>query len=339
MDQLAEKGCFSAKYPIHLQGSDSQKAGDCGEKRRFIVLKVAVVGAGYLGRHHARIYSELDEVELAGVVDTNEARAREVAAKYCTKAYQDYRDALDTVDAMSIVVPTTGHFEIALGCIRAGKDVLVEKPIAATVSDADELVSEAEKRNRVLQVGHLERYNPGFVALSEMVKRPVFLEATRRSPFLNRSVDVDVTLDLMIHDIDIVLSLVSSPVERIAASGSSLVTGKIDEARAWIEFGNGAVASLLASRISREKQRWLRVFQNNSCAELDFQTCTIELRSTSNPLKPETIRLGSIEPLKEELLDFVRCVAGRTRPKVSGIEGRNALRVALDINSAMERKR
>jgi predicted dehydrogenase len=304
-----------------------------------MALKVAVVGAGYLGQHHARIYSELGDVELAGVVDKDEERAKEVARKYSSRAYRDYQDTLRDIDALSIVVPTTDHFEIALGCIRAGKHVLVEKPIAASVSQADELIAEAEKRGCILQVGHLERYNPGVIALSRMVEEPGFLEALRLSPFLNRCFDVDVTLDLMIHDIDIVLSFVSSPVKKMRAFGFSLVTEKIDEARVWIEFENGSAASLTASRISREKQRRLKVFQKNSLMELDYQTSTVELRSAANPLEPEIIRHEYSEPLKEELKDFVRCVERGERPKVSGVEGRNALSVALEINSIIGRDR
>ena len=304
-----------------------------------MALKVAVVGAGYLGQHHARIYSELGDVELSGVVDTDEERAKEIATKYSSRAYRDYRDTLMDVDALSIVVPTTEHFEIALDCLRAGKDVLVEKPIAASVSQADELISEAQKRNCILQVGHLERYNPGVTALSRMVGEPEFLEAVRLSPFLDRCFDVDVTLDLMIHDIDIILSLVPSPVKEIRAFGFSLVTAKIDEARVWLGFENGAAASLTASRISREKQRRLRLFQKSSVVELDYQTCAVEFRSAASPLEPEVIRPEYSEPLKEELKDFIRCVGRRERPKVSGVEGRKALSLALEINSVMERDR
>ncbi len=304
-----------------------------------MALKVAVVGAGYLGRHHARIYSELEGVELAGVVDTDPDRAGEIAARYSTRAFRDYRDILEKVDALSIVVPTTEHFGIALGCITAGKHVLVEKPIATSVSEADRLISEAERRSCILQVGHLERYNPGVAVLSRMIDEAVFFEAVRLSPFLNRCADVDVTLDLMIHDIDIILSLVSSPVVKVNAFGFSLVTDRIDEARAWIEFGNGSAASLTASRVSREKQRRLKVFQEGSSAELDYQASTVEFRSSAAPFEPEIIRSEHSEPLKEELRDFVRCAESGKRPKVSGVEGRNALSVALEINSVIGRNR
>ncbi len=302
-----------------------------------MALRVAVVGAGYLGQHHARIYSELQDVELAAVVDTDDGRAKEAAGKYGCRAFRDYRDVLGDVDAVSIVVPTSDHFRVALDCIQAGRDVLVEKPVTATVAEADELISEAAKKARILQVGHLERYNPGVIALTHMIEEPKFLEAVRVSPFLNRCFDVDVTLDLMIHDIDIILGLVRSPVKSIRAFGFSLVTGKIDEARAWIEFENRAVASLTASRISGEKQRMLKVVQKNAYMELDYQTSTVELRSPTEPGDAEIIRPEYREPLKEELKHFIRCVGTRERPTVSGVEGRDALRLVMEINSAMER--
>ena len=308
-------------------------------ERVFMPLRVAVVGGGYLGQHHARIYAELNEAELAYVVDSDGARANEVAGRYGCRSRTDYRDILGDVDAVSVVVSTTNHFEVALDCIRAGKDVLVEKPITATLSQAYELVREAETAGRILQVGHLERYNPGVEVLSTMVDGPRLIEAVRLSPFLKRGCDVDVTLDLMIHDIDIALSFIQTPVRRIDAVGFSFVTDKIDEAKAWIEFENDAVACLTASRVSREKMRRLKVFQKDGFMELDYQSGKVERTSSPAGSGPETFKPEYREPLKEELRDFVRCAAGRERPKVSGVEGRNALEVALEIGSAMERHR
>ncbi|GAB4408361.1 MAG: Gfo/Idh/MocA family oxidoreductase [Thermodesulfovibrionales bacterium] len=302
-----------------------------------MLLKVAVVGVGSLGQHHARIYSELPDVELVGVVDIDRERAKGVALRYGAKAYYDYRDLLEDVDALSIAVPTTYHFGIALDCLREGKDILVEKPITATVAQADELIAEAEKMQRILQVGHLERYNPGVIDLSGMIEEPIFFEALRLSPFPGRSTDVDVTLDLMIHDIDIILSLVSSPIAGIRATGFSFITEKIDEARAWIEFENGVVASLTASRIAKEKQRKLSIFQKNSYIELDYQTCRTELHTSTKPERIEIIKSEYREPLKEELKDFIRCALSREKPRVSGIEGRNALMVALEISSLIRK--
>jgi predicted dehydrogenase len=294
-------------------------------------LKVAVVGVGYLGQHHARIYSELEGVELVGVVDVDFKKATEFAQKYASRPYADYRDVIDGVDALSIVVPTTSHYDIAIDCIRSGKDIIVEKPITTTVTEADDLIREAEKMNRILQVGHLERYNPAVMAVSEMIEGPIFFESLRLSPFLNRASDVDVTLDLMIHDIDIVLSLVSSRIKNIRAIGFSSITEKIDEARAWIEFEDGLIAFFTASRIAEEKQRKLRIFQENSYLELDYQQGDILQflhKSAHRTIKPEYR-----EPLREELKDFVRCVTNRERPRVSGTEGRNALNVAVELKS------
>ncbi|HAM53809.1 MAG TPA: hypothetical protein DCP92_25100, partial [Nitrospiraceae bacterium] len=238
-------------------------------------VKVAVVGAGYLGQHHARVYSELEDAELVGVVDTDVERAEEVAEKYGSTAYSNYRDILGNTDALSIVIPTTSHYEVTLDCIRAGKDVLVEKPITVNLDEASELIREAERMDSVLQVGHLERYNPGVIALSHMIEEPRFIEAVRVSPFLKRGDDVDVTLDLMIHDIDVILSIVPSPIKTIRAAGFSFITERIDEARAWIDFDNGTAALLTASRMAGEKQRRLKIFQPKSYMELDYQRAEI----------------------------------------------------------------
>jgi len=303
-----------------------------------MLLRVAVIGVGSLGQHHARIYSELPGVELVAVADTDMQRANDIAMKYGARACYDYTGLLMDVDALSIAVPTTYHFRIALDCLRKGKDILVEKPMTATLAQADDLINEAERMQRILQVGHLERYNPGVIAVSKMIDKPISFEAIRLSPFQGRSVDVDVTLDLMIHDIDIILSLVPSPIAGIRATGFSHITDRIDEAAAWIEFENGVVASLRASRIAKERQRRLRVFQKDSYIELDYQTCRAELHLNGDPGKTEIIEPEYREPLREELKDFIRCAVSRERPRVSGIEGRDALRVALEISSIIKRK-
>lgn len=319
-------------------------------------VRVAVVGVGYLGQHHARVYSELENVELAGVVDKDLARAKEVAARHSCKAYENYKEILQASDALSIAVPTIFHYDIALDCLKAGKDLLIEKPITATLQQADELISEAEKRKLILQIGHLERYNPGVLRIAELLEKPVFLETIRQSPFLNRATDVDVTIDLMIHDIDIVVSLVNSEIKTIKAEGLSSVTDKIDEATVWLEFENGASACLKASRMAKEKQRKLRVFEKNNCLELDYQQGSISRYNI--PKQIEAVRTGNSsayyglqlgeptevikpenrEPLKEELQDFINCIRSRKRPMVSGIEGRKALKVALEINSLIGAK-
>lgn len=300
-------------------------------------IKVGVIGTGYLGRHHARIYSEIEGAELVALIDTDLGKAQKLADEYNCKAYSDYRDIIDKLDAVSIVTPTIYHHKIALDCLKAGKDLLVEKPITVTVSEADELISEAEKRKLILQVGHLERYNPAVLSVAGMIKKPRFLEAERLSPFLGRGIDVDITLDLMIHDIDIILSFVPSPVRDIKATGASVLTDTIDVAKAWLEFENGCAALVTASRLSPEKQRRLKIYQKDSYLSVDYQTS--EVRSyfkKAGDIAFDVIQPEKKEPLKEELIDFVNCIKQRNKPKVCGKEGRNALKIALDITEKIK---
>lgn len=301
-------------------------------------MRVAVVGVGYLGEHHARVFSEIEGIELAGVVDIRRDRSLDIASRFTTQAYTDYRDVLDKVDAISIATPTTSHHEIALHALKAGKDIFVEKPITTTVEEADELIREAEKRGCILQVGHIERYNPAVTALNGLIEAPSFLESERRSPFLGRGSDVDVTIDLMIHDIDIILKIANSEIIDIKAEGASIITGMIDAASVRIEFDGGVIASLRADRISREKVRLLRVFENNSTGqrltEVNYNEAELRLISRDNE---KTYRPEYKEPLKEELTDFVRSVITRNPPAVTGREARRALKVALDINSIIRK--
>lgn len=302
-------------------------------------MRIAVVGVGYLGEHHARVLSEIDGVELYGIVDINKDRAIEVAARFQTKAFTDYRDVLDRVDALSIVTPTISHHEIALNALRAGKDLFIEKPITTTVKEADELIGEAEKRGCILQVGHIERYNPAIMALSGIIGAPRFIESERLSPFTGRGTDVDVTVDLMIHDLDIILDLIRSDIEEIRAKGISLRTGMIDVARVWIEFKDGTTASLMASRVSSDKVRLLRVFegtrnQRQSLIEVDYKEMELRVMKDSTE---EIIRPEYREPLKEELRDFVRSVHERISPKVTGVQAKRALKMALDISSIIRK--
>jgi predicted dehydrogenase len=305
-----------------------------------LAVKVGVIGVGYLGQHHARIYSELDEAELVGVVDIDKKKADTFASKYGCESFADYRDILGKVDALSIVTPTTSHYSVALDCLKSGKDILIEKPITVTIEDADELVAESKNKDCIIQVGHLERFNPAMLAVSEMVKEPLFIESERLSPFLGRGTDVDVTLDLMIHDIDIILSLTGLPVKGIRAVGAKVLTDKIDVAKAWLEFENGCSALATVSRLSPEKQRRLKIFQKDSYISVDYQSCEIRRhiregeRISYDVIKPE-----NKEPLKEELKDFIRCIKGRQRPKVSADEGRNALKVVLEISNSIKNGR
>jgi predicted dehydrogenase len=305
-----------------------------------LTVKVGVIGVGYLGQHHARIFSGLEETELVAVVDIDRKRADTISAKYGIKAYYDYRDVLPKVDALSIVTPTTTHYSIAFDCLGAGKDMLIEKPITENVEEADQLISEAEKRGLIIQVGHLERYNPAVLAASDMISSPMFMESERLSPFLGRGTDVDVTLDLMIHDVDIMLSLVTLPVKEIRAVGAEVLTDKIDVAKAWLEFENGCAALATVSRLSPEKTRKLKIFGKDSYVAIDYQNFEIKRHfRNGDGISFEITKPEKKEPLKEELKDFIRCVKERKRPKVSAVEGKNALKVVMEITDKIKMQR
>jgi len=296
------------------------------------VIKVGVIGVGYLGQHHARIYSELEDAELVVVADIDRHKAGTVAQKYRCKALSDYRDMLNVVDAVSIVTPTVSHYPIALECLRSRKDVLIEKPITVTVEEADHLIRESEHSGCIIQVGHLERYNPAVLAAADLFRNPVFIESERFSPFLGRGTDVDVTLDLMIHDIDIILSLIGSPVRDIRAVGARVLSDKLDVAKAWLEFENGCVALATVSRLSPDKQRRLKISQEDAYIIIDYQNAEIKRHfKNEQGISVDVVRPEKKEPLKEELKDFIRCVRERRKPMVSGTEGRNALQVVTEI--------
>lgn len=302
-----------------------------------MAVRVGVIGVGYLGKHHARILSEIEGAELIAVVDIVRKKADSYAEKYSCKASYNYKDILNEVDALSIVTPTSTHYEIALDCINAGKDVLIEKPITEKIEEAEQLIEEAEKRRCLLQVGHLERYNSAILAASEMINKPMFIESERFSPFLGqggRGTDVDVTLDLMIHDIDIILSLIPLPVKEINAVGAEVLTDKIDVAKAWLKFDNGCTALATVSRLSPEKLRRLKVFQKESYISIDYLNSEIKrfTRTREGTISSDIIKPEDKEPLKEELKDFIRFIKSRTRPTVSGIEAMNALKVVLKIS-------
>ncbi len=319
------------------------------------MLNVGVIGVGYLGQHHARIFSELAEesnrapeslrfsggpgaFRLSVIVDSDENRAKEIAKKYRCDAFADYRDALDKADAFSIVTPTTSHYEIAMACIMAGKDILIEKPITATIEEANGLIKAAEEDGVIVQVGHLERFNPVISTLHSMIKdgiieNPLFIEAERVSQFSGRGADVDITLDLMIHDIDIVLSILNeSRVQSIKAFGAKILTDNIDFAKAWIEFENAASAIFTASRIAPEKSRKLTLFQKDSYIVVDYQDMEItKFFRDGGKIEKESIKPVRKEPLKEELKDFLLCIDKRSRPLVCAIKGRDALKIALEV--------
>lgn len=310
-------------------------------------IKVAVIGAGYLGEHHARIYSAMqrdgENIELAGVVDTDKERADSIAAKYNTKAYYDYKDLLGKVKAVSIASPTVLHYQIAIDFIRRNSDVLIEKPITTTTSQASSLILEAETRGVLIQVGHIERFNPAFRIMSEYIQKPRFIEAHRTGPFVGRATDVNVILDLMIHDIDIILNLVKSDVTDIRAVGTPVLTNHIDIANARIEFSNGCIADLTASRVSKEKMRKTRIFQPDAYLSIDYAqqsltVCRRIIEENSPKIIEEKITPEKEEPLSSELKSFINAVENGKTPVVSGRDGRDALSIALRVQEDAEKR-
>ena len=300
-------------------------------------VRVAVVGVGYLGRHHARILATLAGVELVAVVDINQARAGEVAAACGTRPLTDYRDILAGVDAVTLAVPTRLHREIAVPFLAAGVHVLVEKPMAGSVTEADAMIAAAAKTGAILAVGQTERFNPAVAAARPLLSDPRFIEVHRLGTFPERSLDIDVVFDLMIHDVDIVLSLVKSEVEAIEAVGVPVLTGRVDIANARLKFENGCIANLTASRISRERVRKIRFFQPMAYISIDYAAQKLEVWRLIKGEGPQpAIEGGEVpveneEPLKRELADFVAAVSARRAPMVTGEDGRRALAPATQI--------
>ena len=300
------------------------------------MVKVAVIGVGHLGKQHARLYAELEGVELVAVVDILESRAKEIARLYKTSALTDYHDLVGKVDAVSLAVPTTDHARIGVELLGHGLDVLVEKPIASTVEEARSLMGAASRNNRILQVGHVERFNPVVALAREAATKPQFFEIHRLAAFSPRSLDIDVVLDLMIHDIDIVLSLVPAPVREVRAVGIPVLSSKADIANARVEFEDGCVANFTASRVSFEKTRKLRFFQPHDYISVDYASQTGTMVS---------LRMGKVlerkleptnqEPLKVELAAFMECVQNRRKPAVTAEDGLRALELAMRINAAI----
>ena len=306
-------------------------------------LRIAVIGVGYLGRHHARILGSLPGVTLAAVVDTNRARAVEVAEASHTKAAYDYRDVLGQIDAVTLAVPTRLHHDIALPFLEARVPVLVEKPIARTLAEADAMIQASVAADTVLAVGHTERFNPAVAAARSILTDPRFIEVHRLGTFPERSLDIDVVFDLMIHDLDVLLSLVRSGVESIEAVGVPVLTDRVDIANARLRFANGCIANLTASRISRERIRKIRFFQPATYLSIDYATQKVDvwkLNRDGGPmpaLEGGEIEVAGEEPLRRELADFVDAVACRRAPLVTGEDGRRALALAADIAGAIGR--
>jgi predicted dehydrogenase len=304
-------------------------------------LRVAVIGVGHLGRHHARILASLPGVELAAVVDTNRARADEVAAASGSIAHYDARELVEQVDAVTLAVPTDLHCEIALPFLESGVPVLVEKPMARTVGEADRMVAAANKARAVLAVGHTERFNPAVAAARPVLSDPRFIEVHRLGAFPDRSLDIDVVFDLMIHDLDVLLSLVQSDVESIDAVGVPVLTDRIDIANARLRFVNGCIANLTASRISRDRVRKIRFFQPSTYVSIDYATQKVEVWRVTKGSGPKAsiaggeLDVANEEPLRCELADFVDAVVSRRAPAVTGADGRRALALAQQITDTM----
>ncbi|MCZ7624869.1 MAG: UDP-N-acetyl-D-glucosamine dehydrogenase [Candidatus Methylomirabilota bacterium] len=305
-------------------------------------VRVGVVGVGYVGHHHARIYSELPNVELVGVVDIDDNRLHEVGQRHQVRLCRDYRELMKRVDAVSVAVPTLLHYPIAKEFLECGVDVLVEKPIAQYPAQADELVEIARDDDRIFQVGHSERFNGAVKALRTVVRNPGFIECHRLGPFAHRNIDVDVVLDLMIHDIDIVLNLIKSPVTEVTAVGVPVISDQVDIANARLQFESGCVANLTASRVSVERVRRVRIFQRDTVISLDYSQQEIAIYhripgtggtaiEAVRTIVREDIVIDKAEPLRVELESFIECVRTRKRPLVSGEEGRDALKVASQI--------
>ncbi len=302
-------------------------------------LRVGVIGVGYLGRFHAQKYAQSEEVILVGVSDTSKENRDNVAKECSCTAYADHLELLKVVDAVSIVVPTSLHHAIALDCIKAGVDMLLEKPMTTTLEEAEDLITRADEKKLILQVGHLERFNPAVQAMEPFLTTPVFIESNRISTFKNRGVDVDVVLDLMIHDIDIILNIVKSPIKTIHTVGAPVATKTTDIANARIIFENGATANVTVSRISRNNVREMRIFQPGSYLKVDFankKVMTIHLSDEllESGMPKQNVEIKSFsehDALKAEVDHFIESVQSRKTPLVSGLEGKRALDVALQV--------
>lgn len=324
-------------------------------------VKIGVIGVGHLGRHHARIYTGLQKVELVGIFDTDMERARNVGKELGIPAYEDIDRLLSEVEAVSVAVPTLAHYEVAMRALEVGRHLLVEKPIAASLVEADDMIGLAEKKGLILQVGHIERFNKALRSLSGRNIEPRFIESHRLALFNPRGADVAVVLDLMIHDIDIVLSLVHSEISDIDALGVAVVSETDDIANARLSFKNGCVANLTASRLSAKKMRKMRIFQKDAYLSLDFLSGETEIYRLSDSDSAGTSALWSLgevekgsrkvkilyerpeaetaDSLELELSSFISAIRGNKSPVVSGRDGREALKVALEIESNIELNR
>ncbi len=303
-------------------------------------MRVGVIGVGHLGQHHARIFAAMDGVTLVGVADTNRPRAEEIAARHGTRAFADARDLIDEVDAVSVAVPTIAHVDVAVPFLERRKAVLVEKPLAASVEDADRLIAAAERHGVLLAAGHTERFNPAVEVARPLIENPRFIEGHRLGTFPERSLDIDVIFDLMIHDLDLLLALVRSDVVSVDAVGVNVLTPRTDIANARIRFASGCIANLTASRISRERVRKIRFFQHSTYVSVDYAAREVEVyrlvpENGRPAIKGGRLPVAHDEPLRRELADFVEAAGTGRNPGVTGREGREALALATIVAEKM----
>jgi predicted dehydrogenase len=304
-------------------------------------LRLAVIGVGHLGRHHARILSTMEGVTLSAVVDTRPERAAEIAAVSNTQALADYRELIGEVDAVVVAVPTELHADIAVPFLDRGTPVMVEKPMSRSLADADRMLAAARATGAMIAVGHTERHNPAVAVALRLVSAPRFIEVHRLSAFPDRSLDIDVVFDLMIHDLDVILAIVKSEVTSIAAVGVPVLTSRYDIANVRLRFASGCIANITASRISKDRVRKIRFFQPDAYLSVDYASQEVEgYRLVRKEPRPD-IQGGSIpverdEPLRRELADFVKAVRDQTAPLVDGEAGRRALALAAEIADKME---
>ncbi|MEP6811077.1 MAG: Gfo/Idh/MocA family oxidoreductase [Chthoniobacterales bacterium] len=300
-------------------------------------LRVGVVGVGHIGKNHARLYAEQDAATFTTIYDTDAEKAAALAQEYGVVAATSLEDFSSKVDAASVATPTTSHFDVARVLLKNGKHLLIEKPISVNPEHAASLATMAAERGLILQVGHVERFNPVLSALEARLTRPRFIEAHRLSPYPNRSTDVGVVLDLMIHDLEIILHLVHSPVQTIDAVGVPVLSRSEDIANARLRFENGCVANITSSRISPERMRKIRVFQEDAYLSLDYQNQTGEIyRRSENGITKEEVEIEHEEPLKGQLASFLECVATGSAPRVSGFQATAALELAIEITKRIE---
>jgi predicted dehydrogenase len=303
--------------------------------------RIGVVGTGYLGRLHARVLTEMPEVEVAGFVETDDSIAAEVMGSLKLKRFASVGDLAEEVDCAVVATPTKSHFVVADELLRAGRDVMIEKPIASTVEDAERLTRLAAETGRIIQVGHVERYNPAIVAIAGLVRGARYVEAERLGVWVGRSLDIDVLLDLMIHDLNLVQSLLGGEVVEVRAAGVPVLTDKVDIANVRLELDNGAVANLTASRVSQDRVRKTRFFSSDSYVSVDTKEQEVKgyrliANGDARAIAPIDVTVTKKEPLRAELEAFVACVGDRSWPLVSGEDGIAALRLATRVGQAIE---